>query len=155
MWLRLSHPDPAAPLGQARMDPERLRKAEEGTKDYQTRHEVSSMASTDIPLACGLTGPEKTDRLRELARMLSQRIGDARELENGDELAVPGTEKWLAAVTEFIATERECCPFLTFELVLEPRRGPLTLRIQGPSGVKEFLRGESAAFGLSSFPNVQ
>ena len=87
--------------------------------------------------------------------MLSQRIGDARELENGDELAVPGTDKWLAAVTEFIALERECCPFLTFELVLAPQRGPLTLRIQGPSGVKEFLRGESAAFGLSGFPNVQ
>ncbi|MFA5896283.1 MAG: hypothetical protein WC985_05195 [Thermoplasmata archaeon] len=113
------------------------------------------MASIDIPLACGLTGPEKTGRLRELARMLSQRIGDVRELENGYELTYPGTDKWLAAVTEFIALERECCPFLTFELVLEPQRGPLTLRIQGPSGVKEFFRGEAAAFGLSGFPNVQ
>ena len=113
------------------------------------------MASIDIPLACGLTGPEKTGRLRELARMLSQRIGDVRELENGYELTYPGTDKWLAAVTEFIALERECCPFLTFELVLEPQRGPLTLRMRGPSGVKEFFRGEAAAFGLSGFPNVQ
>ena len=113
------------------------------------------MASIDIPLACGLTGPEKTGRLRELARMLSQCIGDVRELENGYEVTVPGTDTWLAAVTEFIARERECCPFLAFALVLEPQRGPLILRIQGPSGVKEFLRGESGAFGLSGLPNDQ
>ena len=73
-----SPPDAAAPQGQARADSERLRKAEEGTQDYQTSDEVSSMASIDIPLACGLTGPEKTGQLHELARMLSQRIGDVR-----------------------------------------------------------------------------
>ena len=147
-----SPPDAAAPQEQARVDSERLRKAEEGTQDYQTSPEVPSMASTDIPLACGLTGREKTGRLRELARMLSQRIGDVRELEDGYALAVPGTGKWLAAVTEFIALERECCPFLTFELVLEPQRGPLTVRMRGPPGVKEFLRGEAAVFGRSGFP---
>ena len=113
------------------------------------------MASIDIPLACGLTGPEKTGRLHELARMLSQRIGDVRELENGYEVTVPGTNTWLAAVTEFIARERECCPFLAFALLLEHQRGPLTLRIQGPSGVKEFLRGEAAAFGLGGLSDVQ
>jgi len=112
------------------------------------------MASTDIPLACGLTGQEKTGRLRELAQLLSQRIGDVRELENGYELTNPGTGKWLVAVTEFIALERERCPFLTFELVLERQRGPLTLRMHGPPGVREFLRGEAVAFGLSGFPNV-
>ena len=110
------------------------------------------MASTDIPLACGLTGQEKTGRLRELAQMLSQRIGDVRELDNGYELPYPGTDESLAAVTEFIALERECCPFLTFELVLEPQRGPLTVRMRGPPGVKEFLRGEAAVFGRSGFP---
>ena len=113
------------------------------------------MAPIDIPLACGLTGPEKTGRLHELARMLSQRIGDVRRLENGYEVTVPGTDTWLAAVTEFIARERECCPFLAFALILEPKRGPRTLRIQGRSGVKEFLRGETAAFGLGPLSDVQ
>jgi len=105
------------------------------------------MASFDIPLACGLTGPEKTGRLREMAQMLSQRLGGVRELENGYEITYPGAT--LAAVTEFIALERECCPFLTFEMLLAPQQGPLTLRMQGPPGVKEFLRGEAAAFGLT------
>jgi len=113
------------------------------------------MASIDIPLACALTGPEKTGRLHELARMLSQRVGDMRELENGYEVTVPGTDTWLAAITEFIARERECCPFLAFALVFEHQRGPLTLRIEGPLGVKEFLRGEAAAFGLGGLSDVQ
>jgi len=110
------------------------------------------MVSIDIPLACNLLGHEKTDRLRDLAQLLSQRLGDVKPLEDGYEIAYPGTGKMIATVSEFIALERECCPFLTFELALDPPRGPLTLRIHGPPGAKEFLRGEVAAFGLGGFP---
>jgi len=105
------------------------------------------MTAIDLPLACTLIGPEKTDRLRGLAQLLSQRLGDVKHLEDGYELAYPGTETMIATVTEFITLERECCPFLTFELVLDPHSGPLTLRIHGPPGAKEFLRAEVAAVG--------
>ena len=36
--------------------------------------------------------------------------------------------------------ERECCPFLAFELAAEPNKGPVILRVIGPNGAKEFLR---------------
>jgi len=36
--------------------------------------------------------------------------------------------------------ERECCPFLTFELVALPNQGPLIVRVTGPDGTKEFVR---------------
>jgi hypothetical protein len=36
--------------------------------------------------------------------------------------------------------ERECCPFLAFELVAKPNQGPLIVRVTGPAGTKEFLR---------------
>jgi hypothetical protein len=39
-----------------------------------------------------------------------------------------------------IVAERECCPFLAFELVAEPNLGPVTVRVTGPTGTKEFLR---------------
>lgn len=112
------------------------------------------MVAIDIPLVCSLTGQEKAGRRRELVQILSQRLGEVRELENGFELTYPGTDEWLAAVSELIGLEREC-PFLTFELVREPQPGPLTLRMHGPPGVKDFLRGEAVAFGLSGSPNAR
>jgi hypothetical protein len=45
-------------------------------------------------------------------------------------------------VVRFVAAERLCCPFLRFELVVSPERGPLRLSITGPEGAKGFLRAE-------------
>jgi hypothetical protein len=46
----------------------------------------------------------------------------------------------LALVADLIIAERECCPFLRFELTAEPKMRALTLRITGPEGTKQFLR---------------
>jgi len=43
-------------------------------------------------------------------------------------------------VADLIIAERECCPFLTFELTAEPKMGALTIRITGPESTKQFLR---------------
>jgi hypothetical protein len=45
-------------------------------------------------------------------------------------------------VSEFIARERLCCPFLRFELIAEQEDGPLWLRLRGREGVKEFIEAE-------------
>jgi hypothetical protein len=39
-----------------------------------------------------------------------------------------------------MVAERECCPFLTFELVAHPNLGPVNLRVTGPPGAKDFLK---------------
>jgi len=52
---------------------------------------------------------------------------------------LPGERRWLALVADLMMAERECCPFLTFQLTAEPKMGPLTLRITGPDGAKELL----------------
>jgi hypothetical protein len=41
-----------------------------------------------------------------------------------------------------VAAERACCPFLRFELALEPEEGPIRLRITGPADTKGFLASE-------------
>jgi hypothetical protein len=43
-------------------------------------------------------------------------------------------------VADLIIAERECCPFLRFELTAEPKMRALTIRITGPEGTKQFLR---------------
>ena len=46
-----------------------------------------------------------------------------------------------AELTRFVATERQCCRFFAFELLFAPDLGPISLRLRGPEGMKEFLRG--------------
>jgi hypothetical protein len=43
-------------------------------------------------------------------------------------------------VCELILAERECCPFLTFELTAQPNMGPMIVRMTGPAGTKDFLK---------------
>jgi hypothetical protein len=62
------------------------------------------------------------------------------ELPDGYAFRLPGEKGWLALVADLIIAERECCPFIKFELVAEPKIGPLTIRMTGPQGTKEFLK---------------
>jgi hypothetical protein len=45
-------------------------------------------------------------------------------------------------VVTFIAEERACCPFFTFELQYEPNLGPIWLRLRGSADIKALLRDE-------------
>ena len=70
-------------------------------------------------------------------------IGRA-ELADGFELSFDATRLDLAALGEWIALERRCCPFLSFRLDIEPA-GKTTLALTGGPGVKEFLRSEMSS----------
>jgi hypothetical protein len=50
----------------------------------------------------------------------------------------------LEMVARFVANERKCCPFLTFELVVMAELGPLWLRMTGPEGTRAVLEAELA-----------
>ena len=45
-------------------------------------------------------------------------------------------------VARFVANERKCCPFLTFELTVAPPDGGVVLRLTGPEGTRAFLDAE-------------
>lgn len=53
----------------------------------------------------------------------------------------PGLIERLAT---FVELERACCPFLTFAIEVSENHGPVALRLTGPAGTKEFLRGTLA-----------
>jgi len=67
-------------------------------------------------------------------------VAEIREQADGIDFRFPVEE--YAAVAEFIALERLCCPFLAFSLEVPPNRGPLWLRLTGPEGVTAFIRAE-------------
>ena len=96
--------------------------------------------SGEIPVACCLSDAELSKREATLLAQFKAAVIESEELDNGYSFRVRGDNKSIALVTELIIAERECCPFLKFEISLEPAMGPLRVRMTGPAGTKEFLK---------------
>ena len=62
------------------------------------------------------------------------------ELRDGYAFRVLGDGKWIGLIAELIVAERECCPFLEFEVVALRNMGPVMVRMTGPAGTTEFLK---------------
>jgi hypothetical protein len=91
-------------------------------------------------LACALTTPELRQRKATILEGLRTSVLGVVELESGYSYTFPGTDAMVREVSEFIVTERACCGFFTFTLVVE--EGSLRLDLTGPEGVKEFILRE-------------
>jgi hypothetical protein len=91
-------------------------------------------------IACRLTDPEFRERERTLLARFKSEFLAVNELIDGYAVRVPGDQDSLRLVSDLMAAERNCCPFLRFELIAEPEMGPITLSMTGPSGTKEFLK---------------
>jgi hypothetical protein len=98
------------------------------------------MEHTTIPVICTLSDAERREREAALLAQFTSAVIATEELHDGYAFRVPGDKNWLALATDLIAAERQCCPFLTFQLTAEPNMGALTIRITGPEGTKEFLK---------------
>lgn len=96
--------------------------------------------SDEIPVACCLSDEELRNREATLLAQFKAALIKSEEIDNGYLCRVLGDKKSIALVTELIIAERECCPFLKFELSLEPGMGPVSVRMTGPAGTKEFLK---------------
>jgi hypothetical protein len=73
---------------------------------------------------------------------MRQAIREVKELPDGYSFRFDASQPTVLLVSEFIARERACCPFFTFELVAERNEGPLWLSLRGREGVKEFIVAE-------------
>jgi hypothetical protein len=99
------------------------------------------MKSLDnTPVACSLTTAEFRDREAKLLAQFRSAVVEAEELQEGYTFRIPGDGKWITLVAELTVAERECCPFLTFEMAAMPNNGPVIIRVSGPAGAKEFVK---------------
>ena len=96
--------------------------------------------SDDMPIACCLTSAELRERATTLLAQFRSAVIGTQELRDGYAFRVPGDGKRIAMIAKMIVAERECCPFLTFELVAQPGREPVIVSVTGPAGAKEFVR---------------
>ncbi|HKR59514.1 MAG TPA: hypothetical protein VJS64_07250 [Pyrinomonadaceae bacterium] len=97
------------------------------------------MDANDLAIACNLTDAQLQQRRNaELSQAKSAMIA-TRETENGFVYQFDSSSERIAALTNLIDLEHQCCPFLTFRLTVEPGDRPVSLEISGPPGTKEFL----------------
>jgi len=92
------------------------------------------------PVVCSLSETELRVREEALLTQFRAAVIAIEELSNGYAFRLPEDRKWIAIAAELITLERECCPFLAFELLVQPGLGPAILRMTGPPGAKEFLK---------------
>jgi hypothetical protein len=94
----------------------------------------------NAPIACSLTTVELRDREATLLAQFRSAVIETEELQEGYAFRLPGDGEWIGLIAELIVAERECCPFLAFEMAALPNMGPVIVRVIGPAGTKEFLR---------------
>ena len=74
--------------------------------------------------------------------MLRRLRTDVHELPDGYEFDFPSDTKTFALLAEWVEQERRCCPFFDIDLRIHPEGGPVSLRLTGRKGTKEFIKAE-------------
>jgi hypothetical protein len=97
------------------------------------------MAANQPPIACTLTDSDFQERRTDLLNAVAGSVVELKELENGYAYRFPSDGSWLTTLANLISVERACCPFLRFDLRVEPAEGPIWLELTGPPGTKDFL----------------
>src|SRR5215203_1391072 len=93
----------------------------------------------NLPIVCTLT-PDALRARREglLAALLRQSTGQEL-LPEGLRLRFAPSTETLASTARAVESERRCCRFLRFTIMVESDEGPLTLDLTGPPGAREFV----------------
>lgn len=102
---------------------------------------VARAAGRSERIFCNLGVFTKAERARhrELIVVLKDKVGEMREVPGGYAFRYP--PELLGQLAEWTALESKCCPFIDFQLELEPQpSGSAWLRLLGDDEVKEFIR---------------
>jgi hypothetical protein len=90
----------------------------------------------ELPIACNLPADAAVDRLETLGQLAHDALTEASRTTTGIELRFRADEEVEQRLLAFIEAERQCCPFLDFELT---RGSDLRLWIGGPEGAQPVL----------------
>lgn len=96
-----------------------------------------------VPLACvpaAIPAAERPPHFALARKLFTELAKEREDLPSGYAFRFEASE--LETLSRFIANERRCCPFMTFELEVAPASGPLWLRMTGPDGTRAVLNAE-------------
>jgi hypothetical protein len=100
----------------------------------------------ESPFYCNLSRLTSADRARkeDIARTLASRRLAVHERADGYEFVFPGDGDTFQMLSEWVVTERVCCPFFDFDLRLAREGGSMALRLSGRPGTKDFIKADFA-----------
>jgi len=104
--------------------------------------------TSDLPLACTLSAAELRERGDGVVAPLFARVQRIEETPDGYCFAFPAEAEGVRDLMEFILSERDCCPFFTFELGFPSPHESVWLTLRGGEGVKEFVAGSFATLDM-------
>ena len=94
-----------------------------------------------IALACKLTDRNQIDRMNELHQTLFKKVDKTIEHKTSyDLLFQQPDDSLIAQLVEFIKFERQCCPWLNFQLTYQPNEGPVLLKMGNSVETKEMVK---------------
>lgn len=108
---------------------------------------TTGMAS-DLPVACTLSAAELRARGEDVVAPLFARAQRMEETPDGYCFAFPAQAGGVRDLLEFILSERDCCPFFTFELAFPSPHESVWLTLRGGENVKEFVAGSFATLDM-------
>jgi len=99
----------------------------------------------DLPIICTLTEVELKERRRVVLDSVKQAVLSVVELPGGYAYTFESTSDVLSQLTGLVDLERQCCKFLTFNIVVGPDDAPIRLEVTGTANAKwviqEFFGG--------------
>jgi len=99
----------------------------------------------ETPFICSiektLTKEQRAHKNQLSLKMVAART-ETTELANGYVFRFRPEAVSFAELADWVATERVCCPFFDLAIEADRENGPLSLRITGRDGVKNFIRME-------------
>jgi hypothetical protein len=93
----------------------------------------------DLPILCTLTEAELKERRETLLKEMREAALTVMPLPLGYSCTFNRTTDVLMRLARVVDMERQCCPFLTFKIVVEPGQAPLRLEVTGPPDAKPLL----------------
>jgi hypothetical protein len=97
------------------------------------------MPSSPTPIACSLTDPEMRERLDLLWSGLFAQTRSVREDATGFTFTFDNTDPNAEALLNVVLLERQCCPFLHFNLTIKPQPEELAIHIGGTGEARTFV----------------
>jgi hypothetical protein len=100
------------------------------------------MDTSKEKLTCRLTTPELQERKRTVVAELKKLLLEKTETPTGYKYKFKGSDQVVDKLTDFIKTERMCCPFFDFTLKVAGDESYCWLELSGAESVKEFIDQE-------------
>ena len=93
----------------------------------------------ELPIVCSLSENELQQRRREILDTMRADATEMISLPNGYAFRFEPNGEILLRLARLVDLERQCCQFLSFRIVVEPR-SPITLEVTGPSESLPLIR---------------